>query len=149
MRKEQSMLGILAYGSLVKNPGKELEKQIIERRMVETPFDVEYARKSTTRSDAPTLVRVPSGKGKPVKAYVLVLNPRIEKVEAKNMLYRREINKVKSKEVYDDKEQREKKNAVAIDEWQNLAGVPVVLCTSLKPNINSILRDDIPPMEKA
>jgi hypothetical protein len=40
---------------------------------VQTPFAVEYARKSRSRAYAPTLVPVAAGRGQPVCAQVFVL----------------------------------------------------------------------------
>ena len=49
-------IGILAYGSLIDEPGLEIEQLIIHRINCLTPFKVEYARKSGTRGDGPTLI---------------------------------------------------------------------------------------------
>jgi len=52
-------IGILAYGSLIEEPGKEIEPLIRERRKgIKTPFSIEFARSSSTRDGAPTLVPV-------------------------------------------------------------------------------------------
>jgi len=85
-------IGILAYGSLINDPGEELKKYIIDKIPVITPFKVEFARKSIGRDEAPTLVPVEKG-GTYVKAILLVLEEGVSEEEAKNMLYRREINK--------------------------------------------------------
>jgi len=43
-------VGILAFGSLIDNPGKEIEAALVGRKTnVVTPFRVEFARKSTKR----------------------------------------------------------------------------------------------------
>jgi hypothetical protein len=52
-------IGILAFGSLIGNPGDEiaaLEIAAERRHGVLTPFPVEFARSSTKRGGAPTLV---------------------------------------------------------------------------------------------
>ena len=68
-----SSVGILAYGSLIEDLGKEIEPLIRERREnIETPFSIEFARSSSTRDGAPTLVPVENG-GSPVLATVLLL----------------------------------------------------------------------------
>lgn len=68
-----SGVGILAYGSLIEEPGVEIEPLIVERQQgIETPFPVEFARSSDTRQGAPTLVPVDQG-GSLVPAEVLVL----------------------------------------------------------------------------
>lgn len=58
-----TVLGILAYGSLIAGPGAELQPLVVDSKAVDTPFEVEYARSSTKRAGAPTLVPVPDGKG--------------------------------------------------------------------------------------
>jgi cation transport regulator ChaC len=85
-------VGILAYGSLINKPDWEIEEAIVGRKTgVLTPFSVEFARESVKRSGAPTLVPVTVG-GARVKAHILMLN--ISEQEAKDRLWRREINKV-------------------------------------------------------
>ena len=54
-----------------------------------TPFPVEYARLSTKRGGAPTVV--PHCSGSSVKAEVLVLSDTVQLREARNLLWRREI----------------------------------------------------------
>jgi hypothetical protein len=55
-------VGILAYGSLIGNPGSEIEKATRKAVSgVKTPFRVEFARGSRGRGGAPTLVPVESG----------------------------------------------------------------------------------------
>jgi hypothetical protein len=67
-----SSIGILAYGSLIADPGSEIGPLIARRIQTVTPFSVEYARLSgKTRGGAPTVV--PHAAGCPVKAEVLVL----------------------------------------------------------------------------
>jgi len=150
MKKETQRLGILAYGSLLKDPGKELGRSIIKRIRGETPFEVEYARKSKGRAGAPTLVPVPNGKGSKVSASILILKPLITEEEARGMLYRREINCVGQKSVtYNDKKQRDKENAVVIERLENFGGVSVVMYTSLKANINRVLQDNLSAEDKA
>jgi hypothetical protein len=86
-------VGILASGSLLSDPGDELNR-VIERRIddVLTPFEVEYARSSRTRASAPTLVPVKGGMGGQVRAQVLVLKPDANVATAKTLLYRREVH---------------------------------------------------------
>lgn len=89
------MIGILAYGSLLADPGWEIEEatqRVIEGVM--TPFEVEFARKSSGRANAPTLVPVPNGWGSRVRGDVLVLKQDISQQQAMNILYRREIDRV-------------------------------------------------------
>lgn len=96
---EMKIVGILAYGSLISNPGCEINMHRIGTIYnVTTPFPVEFARKSNKRNSAPTLV--PFKDGGQVKGQIFVMNLCLE--EAANVLYRREINKVcKLKHTYD------------------------------------------------
>ncbi len=82
-------VGILAYGSLVGDPGPELSPLIITSISSDTPFGIEYGRKSQTRGNAPTLTIV-ENVGVKVNAKVLILDPKVNLQAAKNMLYRRE-----------------------------------------------------------
>jgi hypothetical protein len=130
-------LGILAYGSLIDDPGEELAPLIVDRlRCVETPFPVEFARFSTTRDGAPTLVEVAPNKGGKVLAQILLLSPEVKPETARNILYHREIGKVGDQSVpYDEKEQRKKSNPVLIRTTRRaFAGIAHVLYASLKPD---------------
>jgi hypothetical protein len=57
MKKSESM-GVLAFGSLLNDPGCELLGAEVQRISVRTPFPVEFARYSRSRRGAPTLVPV-------------------------------------------------------------------------------------------
>ncbi len=144
------MIGILAYGSLIADPGNEI-RNALERRIegVYTPFNVEYARKSRTRENAPTLVPVSNSIGAPVKGVILLLKEAITEEEAKNMLFRREIHKVGSTETYDDKAQTKKEDGLRIETLSDFHGIAVVIYTGLKPNFLKILDDCRPDEEKA
>jgi hypothetical protein len=51
------IIGILAFGSLIDDPGEEIANVISgDPIIVETPFPVEYGRFSLSRGGAPTLV---------------------------------------------------------------------------------------------
>jgi len=85
-------IGILAFGSLIQDPGPELESRIAMRIKTVTPFPVEYARLSRkTRGGAPTLV--PHKSGCSVSAEILVLDDAVSLDEARNMLWKRETRK--------------------------------------------------------
>jgi hypothetical protein len=85
-------LGILAFGSLIDDPGAEIEAALVGRKLnVPTPFGVEFARSSTKREGAPTLVPLEQG-GAPVLAQIILVN--VTEQEAKDRLWRREINRV-------------------------------------------------------
>ena len=81
-------IAILAYGSLIDNPGPELSRWIVDRGFVETPFRVEYAWASRKRGGAPTLIPVTEG-GSKVPAVLLILAPTLLESEAKDMLWMR------------------------------------------------------------
>jgi hypothetical protein len=81
-------VGILAYGSLIGDPGPELSPVVTDRIPCRTPFNIEFARSSDSRSGAPTLVPYPSGS--PVEATILVVQLSVE--EATHRLYRREMH---------------------------------------------------------
>src|SRR5258708_20723725 len=82
-------MAILAYGSLIDEPGEELENCIVDRLgPILTPFKVEYARSSRTRGGAPTLVPVDGG-GFQVSAVVFVLSDAMSEKGAKDILWRR------------------------------------------------------------
>ena len=87
-------LGILAYGSLIDDPGDEIKALTAGRITgVETPFNVEFARKSRLRADAPTLIRVEQN-GSKVPAAIIVLKPEVAIESAQDILYRRETDRV-------------------------------------------------------
>lgn len=89
--------GVIAFGSLLSKPGAEIEAvtdQVVAGLM--TPFPVEFARSSETRDGAPTLV--PHDAGSPVACSVIVLVDRIGLEEARDLVYRRERNRVGSGE---------------------------------------------------
>jgi hypothetical protein len=68
-------VGILAYGSLIGNPGKEIKDATVEVVSgIKPPFKVEFARRSKKRSGAPTLVK----RGRDVSARIFVMNLPLE-----------------------------------------------------------------------
>jgi hypothetical protein len=91
-------VAILAFGSLINDPGDELNSRIVLRLKTQTPFPIEYGRYSGTRGGAPTLV--PHQTGAPVAAEILVLDATVTVDEATDMLWRRERRKVGSDETY-------------------------------------------------
>ena len=143
-------IGILAFGSLMADPGWEI-KDWLERVIpnVLTPFPVEYARRSSTRQNAPTLVQVPEGKGIPVRAAVLVLKAETDLPTARNILYRREIHRVgDSNKKYRSPRQGET-GRVVVAELDRFAGVDQVLYTCLPVNFHEILDETYDDHEKA
>ena len=127
-------IGILAYGSLITDPGAELEDVITERRTgVRTPFPVEFARTSRGRSGAPTLVPVAVG-GAQVEAMILLLGgTTLDK--AMDMLYRREIGKVGDPRVR-YRPDRDKPNQVFVEVISDFHGVDNLLYTRIAANID-------------
>jgi len=134
-------IGIIAFGSLIDNPGRELQEAIVERKSnVLTPFNVEFARRSDdTRSGAPTLVPVTQG-GSSVKATILVLN--VSEQEAKDRLWRREIHRVGGGGHY-VRRANPGPNALIIDRYENVAGISIVLAARFQANIAPLTAESL------
>ena len=93
-------IAILAFGSLIEDPGKEIGALISDRiEGVATPFSIEFARSSGTRCGAPTLIPVDDG-GSSVKAVLLVLDSAVGLQQAETLLWRRETRNEFSKSKY-------------------------------------------------
>jgi len=92
-------VAILAYGSLVGDPGDELAPLIDERRPCTTPFAVEFARLSPHRDHAPVLTVVAEGEGDPVDGTLLVLKAGSSVETATCCLWRRETHQVGSRKL--------------------------------------------------
>lgn len=125
-------VGILAYGSLLTDAGREIEPHIVGRVQCQTPFKVEFARKSSKRHDAPTLV--PCEDGLRVDAEVLVVD--LDLSEATNRLYRREKHEVGATTVY-RRPRTPTGNSILIDSLSGFAGVDTVIFTRIGANIDS------------
>lgn len=120
-----SNVGILAYGSLIADTGREIAPLIVRRIVTETPFPVEFAKYSTkTRGGAPTLA--PHHAGKPVKAEVLVLATSVTLAEAQNLLWRRERRKEGTGEIYSEGTLA---NSVLVRSWPAIHGLDATLYT--------------------
>ena len=129
--------GIIAFGSLIDDPGKELEKFIVKKVPdIITPFKIEYGRKSSSRANAPTLIPIANG-GEYVKATLLILSDELKLTEVKNMLYRRELHKVGSNNVYKDRV-KPKNNHLVIKEHSGIQGVKIALSANFGQNLDSI-----------
>lgn len=129
-----SRIGILAYGSLIEEPGKEVEPLICERKeRVETPFSIEFARSSSTRDGAPTVVPVESGGGR-VHATILVLDAGVNSEEAQDLLWRRETRNECTDKHYTPPS-KPNPNRMKVEKLDNFAGLDVVLYTKLGANI--------------
>lgn len=132
-------VGILAYGSLISNPDREIEDATTEiKKGIKTPFNVEYARSSKSRSGAPTLVPVEDGK--PVTAQIFVLN--VDEAEAAHRLYRREINQVGSGTKYEHKE-NPSKNTVVVECARCFEGIDSVLYTQIAATIDPLTPENL------
>jgi hypothetical protein len=143
-------VGILAFSSLLVDPGAEIQAAIAESVSVRTPFNVEYARASAARQNAPTLVVVPSEVGSPVQGKIYLLMPEITVKQAQDMLYRRERNQVGVLEVwYDEERLRLQRGAVLIGESREFAGMPLILFPRVPPNIDIVQDEHAWPGEKA
>ncbi|MBE2280807.1 MAG: hypothetical protein IAE91_10475 [Ignavibacteriaceae bacterium] len=127
-------IAILAYGSLIDNPGFEIQKQTVQIvKGVLTPFNVEYARKSISRNFAPTLT-ITNDTGSKVKASLFILSDDCSIEFAKDILYRREGNFTGNlNEVYYDDI-----NWLKIEEIQNFEGCESVIYAKCKRNLDNI-----------
>ena len=130
-------IAILAFGSLIDEPGKEINPLIRERiKDVRTPFSIEFARSSKKRCGAPTLIPVDVG-GSPVNAVLLVLDAAIGLGEAKSLLWRRETRKVCSGKTY-SRPALPGQNQVVVECIQSYHGCDVALYTNIGANIEPL-----------
>ena len=130
-------IGILAYGSLIEDPGIELKPLICERIVgIETPFSIEFARTSSSRDGAPTVVPV-SDFGSPVKAIIMVLNENVSIERARDLLWRRETRKEGTNEHYSTPE-TPSLNQVVIANISGFLGLEDVLYTKIGANIDNL-----------
>ena len=145
-------LGILAFGSLIDDPGGEIQSKIIMRIKTTTPFPVEFGRYSgRTRGGAPTLVKHDAGD--PVSAEILVFDDSVSFDEAEEMLYRRERRRVGSSEKY---VRRTDKDSVLVEAYTELPSVASVLYTDFwregkveQPNAVELATHAIESVKKA
>lgn len=131
-----SRIGILAYGSLIDDPGKELVPFICERIAdIKTPFSIEFARSSNSRDGAPTLIPVEDG-GAQVKGVILVLDSEVGLQKAEDLLWRKETRNECSDKHY-NRPAEPNANSVVIEHIENLANVDKVLFTKIGANIEN------------
>ena len=127
-------VGILAYGSLIEDPGIEISPLIVEHRTgVETPFRIEFARSSSSRSNAPTVIPVENG-GSHVQATILVLEASVTLQQAEDLLWRRETRNERSEKHY-ARPSKPNPNRVVVESLGNFNGIDIVIYTSLGSNI--------------
>jgi hypothetical protein len=132
-----SSIGILAYGSLIEEPGKELEPLVSERiSNVQTPFSVEFARSSRSRGGAPTLVPVARG-GAPVQAVILMLDATVNIERAEDLLWRRETRNESGGKHYNPTI-NPGPNSVIIKRLNDFHGAKAVLYTHIESNIKTL-----------
>lgn len=130
-------IGILAYGSLIEDPGIEISPLIVERQTgVETPFRIEFARSSSSRNNAPTVIPVENG-GSHVKATILVLEASATPQHAEDLLWRRETRNERSEKHY-VRPTKPNPNRVIVESLGNFSGIDIVLYTSLGSNITDL-----------
>jgi hypothetical protein len=135
-------IGIIAYGSLIQDPGADLQSAIIGRKKkVLTPFSVEFARKSKSRNYSPTLIPVQRG-GNPVYAQILILREGIDEGQAKDLLWRRETHQTDKGKKYPDKK-NPTINDVVIETLRGFHGLDVVLYTKIAPNIEPLTPQEL------
>lgn len=140
MTTNSQKIGILAFGSLIDDPGDELQSVIDERKEgVITPFNIEYGRKSSKRGNAPTLIPVSTG-GQKVKATLLILREELTLEEVKNRLYRRETNNVGTNWSYTERK-NPTPNQLLIQEHTDINDVRVYLTANYGCNLAEITPD--------
>jgi len=133
-----SKIGIMAYGSLIEEPGKEIEPLICERREgIETPFLIEFARSSSTRDGAPTVVPVET-LGSSVLATILILNNTVSKEKAVDLLWRRETRNECSDKHYVIPLSAHSPNRMVVKCIDNFEGLDFVIYTKFGPNITDL-----------
>jgi len=130
-------VAILAYGSLIEDPGQEILAEVVRRiQNVQTPFRVEFAHSSKRRDAAPTLIPVQEG-GSQVRAVILVLSEKVTLDHAESMLWRRETNRVGSLETY-TRPHTPGPNTVIVDRLHEFHGMKTVLYTRIAENISPL-----------
>jgi hypothetical protein len=130
-------IGVFAYGSILTDPSPEFEAATESFLAADSPFPVEYARYSSSRGNAPTLVPVLPPAGGQVHGRILLLRPSVSLEEAKSMLWRRETRK-EEKKVFTP---GSSPNSVQIAVSENFCGVDLVLHTDFLPE-GKVVRPD-------
>lgn len=131
-------IGILAYGSLIDDPGSEIKPYITKKISCTTPFKVEFARTSSSRGGAPTLI--PCEDGSEVPAFILVLNNDLDLQTAKSFLWRRERHVFDGKPYIEVTSPTNKK--VVIKCIHDFEGIDTVIYTSIGKNIDGEVTAD-------
>jgi hypothetical protein len=140
--KKVDKIGIFAYGSLIEDPGIEIEPLIVDRvQNVETPFRIEFARKSIKRGDAPTVVPVQSG-GSSAKATILILKEGTTIKQAEDLLWRRETRNEYTDDHYKGPSEPGSDHVV-VETIRNVQGVDTVLYTTIRTNIENPTAEEL------
>jgi len=128
----KNKIGILAFGSLIYEPGSEIKELEKERINCITPFKVEYSRISSTRGNAPTLIPISvKEKGATIKAVIIVLKNETSIEKAKDILWRRETQIIDKTRKYKYRE-NPNENQLIIKLLENFYNVEKVIYTSFK-----------------
>jgi len=134
-------IGILAYGSLIEDPGTEIKPFIVKRiKDVNTPFKIEFARTSKSRDGAPTLVHYENGSV--ANGQILILKDNTSLSEAKNLLWRRETRQEGSRKVYKEVK-NPSSNKVIVESKKNFSGLDMVIYTRIGSNIEDVTADKL------
>ena len=137
-----AQIAILAFGSLIEEPGEEIDPLIRKRiRRVRTPFSIEFARSSRWRCGAPTLIPVDVG-GSPVNGDLLVLHDTVGIEEAMNLLWRRETRNELSGKKY-SRPANPSQDQVIVECIQSFHGCDVALYTKIGSNIEDLNADHL------
>jgi hypothetical protein len=133
MTDKKYKIGILAFGSLINDPGEEIKELEIDRIDCETPFKIEFSRISSSRDKAPTLVPVKDNDiGKKTNAKIIVIDENTSLTDAKSILWRRECHKKDKSQEFAQPQKPTSKN-VLIGELENFCGVEKVIYTTFLP----------------
>jgi hypothetical protein len=128
-------IGILAYGSLIEDPGPDILHLLVRRVNTQTPFPVEFARTSSSRSNGPTLVPFPHGRS--VRAQILVLQPGTTVEQAATILYQRETRQT-NRPYQRPVDDAITANTVLVDSLIDYEDVQIVLYTRIGTNIPNL-----------
>jgi hypothetical protein len=137
-------VGLLAYGSLLWDPGGELA-DVLDLRSpingVETPFNVEFARSTRSRGGGPTLVPVATG-GTPVVGVIFPFRERLRLHEAQTLVWRREVRRADG--WYDPKRNADHPDKVFVDAHEGFhEDFDIVLVVRIPPNIEPLNGDEL------
>jgi cation transport regulator ChaC len=129
-------VGILAYGSLLEEPGAEIAPLVLERISgVETPFQIEFFRSSPARGGAPTVVPVETG-GARVRGTILVMDESVSLAQARDLLWRRETRNESTGQRYRRPADADP-NRMLAEELPDFAGIGVVLYARFGPTLSN------------